>query len=177
MGHSDALRQIDGVKDARQYTHAIQETIKMLRIGAKMNLTPGQMHTRECYVVLENDTPEERARVEKEVVEMPSYYAPYNTTVIFVDEAEPARLDRMRGMAHDGLVLAVGKTGDGNLARIEYANEWQSNAEGTAGVLVACARACHRLSKEEKEGAYTMLDIAPAYFSAHSKKELLKDFM
>jgi len=172
MGHSDAIRKIDGVKDARQYTHAIPEAIQRVRNGENPNLSAGEMHTRECYVTLENDTPKERERVTIEIKAMKDYFASYDTTVNFVSQNE---LDDK--MPHDGLVLAVGETGQGNRAVIEYRNEWSSNPEATANVLVACARAAHRLNEEHKLGAHTMLDIAPAYFSQKSHDELLKDFM
>lgn len=175
MGHSDAVRQVKGVKDARQYTHAISEAIERVRNGENPNLSAGEMHWRECQVVLENDTPEERKRVSGEVKNMENYFAPYKTTVDFVSQSELE--EKYSGMPHDGLVLAVGETGNGNKAIIEYKNVWENNPEATGNVLVACARACHRFKKEHKTGAYTMLDIAPAYLSPRSHDELLKDFM
>ncbi len=175
MGHSDAIRQIKGVKNARQYTHAIPEAIERVSMGENPDLKAGEMHWRECYVVLENDTEEERKRVENEIKNMPDYFEPYKTKVTFVSQS---KLDNVfSNMPHDGFVLAVGETGKGNKAVIEYKNVWESNPEATGNVLVACARACKRMNKNHRLGAYTMLDIAPAYLSAHSGEELLKDFM
>jgi diaminopimelate dehydrogenase len=175
MGHSDAIRNIEGVADARQYTHAIPEAIEALRLNPDLELTPREMHWRECLVVLEDDNPEARARVKKKITTMPQYFADNKTTVEFVSQNEIN--GQHQGMPHDGVVITSGKTGEGNLASIEYGNTWQSNPEGTAGILVATARAVHRLSKEGKRGAHTILDIPPAYYSPHSQAELLKSFM
>jgi len=175
MGHSDAVRKIDGVQDARQYTHAIPAAIEPLRRGETPNLAPGDMHWRECYVVLKDDSPSERARVTREIQSMPNYFAPYNTEVNFVSQKELT--ERFSGDPHDGLVLAVGETGQGHRALIEYRNEWASNPEATGSILVACARANYRLQREGKVGAFTMLDIPPAYFSPRSREELLKELM
>ena len=172
QGHSDAVRRIKGVKDARQYTHAISETIERVRQGDNSDLTKGEMHWREVYVVLENDTPEERARVEEAIKTDKDYFAPYKTVVNFVKEGELSNL-----MPHDGVVVASGITGKGNKARIEYQNYWESNPEATGNILVACARACHRLNSEGKTGAFTMLDISPAYYSPLSQEDLLKHKM
>lgn len=175
MGHSDAIRKVSGVKDARQYTHAIQEAIDKVRIGENPDLSAGDMHWRECQVVLENDTPEERKRVSKEVKNMENYFAPYKTTVDFVTQSE---LDeKYSSMPHDGLVLAVGETGQGNKATLEYKNVWESNPEATGNILVACARATKKFSDQGKTGAYTMLDLSPADLSPRSRGELLEDFM
>jgi len=175
MGHSDAIRQIKGVRDARQYTHAIPEAMERVRSGENPDLKAGEMHWRECFVVLENNTEEERRRVEYKIKNMENYFEPYKTTVTFV--TQEILNERFSDMPHDGLVLAVGETGKGNKAVMEYKNVWESNPEATANVLVACARACHRFNKEKKFGAYTMLDVPPSYFSPHSYDELLKDFM
>jgi len=175
QGHSDAVRQIAGVKDARQYTHAIPEAMERVRNGENPKLTKGDAHWRECYVVAENDTPEERERIADEIRNLDNYFKPYRTEVNFVSQSE---LDNnYSSMPHDGLVLAVGETGKGNKATIEYRNVWDSNPEATGNVLVACARACHRFKREHKTGAYTMLDIPPAYLSQRSSSELLRDFV
>jgi len=176
QGHSDAIRQIPGVKDARQYTHAIPEAIEKVRQG-EADLTKGDMHWRECRVVLENDTPKERERVRKAIVNDPEYFAPYRTEVHFVEKGELSD-----DMPHDGIVVASGVTGEGNPAIMEYKNIWGSNPEATGSILVACARACHRLAKEveagkREPGAYTMLDIPVAYLSPRSQETLLEKFM
>ena len=171
MGHSDAIRRITGVKDARQYTHAIHEAIERAKQGEK--LTPGEMHWRDCKVVLEEGSDEEKIR--REIVNMPGYFAPYHTEVEFVSQKD---LDtKYSGVPHDGVVIATALMGNGNRGVIEYRNQWQSNPEGTANIMVAHARAAHRLKEEGKSGAHTILDIPPAYFSPRSTQELLRRFM
>ena len=175
QGHSDAVRRIEGVVDARQYTHAIPESIEGVRKGENPDLSKGEMHWRDVYVVLRNDTPEERASVEEAIKTDPDYFAPYETIVHFVSQEEIEKNHSQ--MPHDGLVIASGITGNRNQSSIEYKNVWKSNPEATAGILVACARACHKLNQEKKVGAFTMLDIPPAFYSPHSKEELLRKFM
>ena len=173
MGHSDALRTIDGVKDARQYTHAVTESIEKVRAGENPEFTAGDMHTRECYVVLEEGADAEK--IAETIRTMPGYFAPYKTEIHFV--SQEFLDEKCSGFPHDGLVVAAGVTGNGNPARVEYRCQWGSNPEATANVLVAHARAVVRLAQEGKSGAYTILDIPPAYFSIHSKEDLLKKFM
>ena len=175
MGHSDAIRQIPGVKDARQYTHAKPGAIDAMRRGKAEDLTPADKMWRDCVVVLENDSLDERNRVAKEIITMPAYFKPYHTKVQFVTQEV---LDRNHsGMPHDGLVIAAGTTGQGNEVSIEYKFQQESNPEATANILVACARAVHRLHDAGSVGAITMLDIPPAMYSLSSRDELLKDFM
>lgn len=176
MGHSDALRTLEGVKDARQYTHSIQGAISQTKTSGA-ELSAGKKMWRECFVVLENDCGEEKRRVREQIITMPGYFAEYQTTVHFVKKEELDEIHKKRGMLHDGLVMAVGTTGSGNSASIEYRNAWKSNPEATGNILVACARACNRMHKEGKVGAFTMADIPPAYYSSRSRDELLKDFM
>lgn len=173
MGHSDALRTIKGVKDARQYTHALLSTVEEIRKGKKLDLAQRDMHWRECFVVLENDIAEEKTRVKLEAIQMPNYFKPYKTVVTSVSQEGLAEIDRERGVFHDGLVIAVGENGE----VLEYKNIWPSNPLGTAGILVATARAVHRLYSEGKRGAITSLDIPPAYYSPRSRDELLKNIM
>lgn len=176
MGHSDALRTLRGVADARQFTHAVPEAIERARSGENPDLKPGDMHWRECFVVLEQGA--DAARVEKEIKEMPGYFAPYRTVVHFVDADELAR--RCAGFPHDGLVVGAGQTGPAgaaNAALVEYRNAWGSNPEATACILAAHARAVARLAAEGKSGACTILDVPPAYFSPLDRAALLRDFM
>ncbi|MFA5174181.1 MAG: diaminopimelate dehydrogenase [Candidatus Pacearchaeota archaeon] len=175
MGHSDAIRTIDGVQDARQYTHASPHSVQLMQEGKAQGLSAGDRMWRKCFVVLKTDTEEERERVGKEIKEMPGYFAPYRTMVHFVSQEELK--EKYSQMRHDGLVVAAGETGKGNKALIEYKNQWESNPEATGNILVACARAVNRFSNEGKKGAFTMLDIPPSYFSPRSKEELLKKFM
>jgi diaminopimelate dehydrogenase len=173
MGHSDALRTIPGVLDARQYTHAIPEAVERVRRGENPDFQPGDMHTRECFVVAAEGA--DREAIRKTILAMPGYFAPYRTTVNFVTQAE---LDeKYRGFPHDGLAIAAGETGEGNVARVEYRCVWGSNPEATANVLVAHARAAARLAAEKRSGAFTILDIPPAYFTRLSREELLKHWM
>lgn len=173
MGHSDALRTIPGVKDARQYTHAVSESIEKVRAGENPEFTPGDMHTRECFVVLEEGA--DKDAIAETIRTMPGYFAPYKTEINFV--SQEFLNEKCAGFPHDGLVVAAGSTGSGNPARVEYRCQWGSNPEATANVMVAHARAAVRLAQEGKSGAFTILDIPPAYFSTSDKEELLKKFM
>lgn len=173
MGHSDAIRRIDGVLDARQYTHAIPEAIESVRSGENPELNPGQMHWRECFVVVKEGS--NTGAIENEIKNMEGYFAPYKTVVHFVSQEE---LDvKYSGFPHDGLVIGSGTTGEGNRALIEYKNVWDSNPEATANILVAYARAAKRLADENRRGAFTILDIPPAYLSPHSREELIRSFL
>lgn len=173
QGHSDAARQVRGVKDARSYTIPIKEALEKVRIGENPDLTARQKHKRLVYVVAEENA--DLTRIDEEIRTMPNYFADYNTEVRFITEEEMKK--NHSKYPHAGFVFASGKTGEGNKALIEYRCEWQSNPEATGNILVACARAAYRLRKEGKSGAFTMLDIPPAYLSPHSKEELLKSFM
>lgn len=173
MGHSDALRTIPGVRDARQFTHAIPEAVDRVRRGENPEFQPGDMHTRECFVVLEEGADKEA--VTRTILEMPGYFAPYKTTVNFVSQQE---LDeKYKGFPHDGLVVAAGVTGKGHSAVAEYRCQWESNPEATANVLVAHARAAARLAREGRSGAFTILDIPATYFTTLSREELLKHWI
>lgn len=173
MGHSDALRTIPGVRDARQFTHAIPEAIDKVRRGENPDFTPGDMHTRECFVVLEENA--DAAAIEETIRTMPGYFAPYQTTIHFISQEELN--SKYSGFPHDGCVVAAGVTANGNPAQVEYHCRWGSNPESTANVLVASARAVARLKRENQSGAYTILDIPMGYFSACSREELLRRFM
>ncbi len=173
MGHSDALRTIPGVKDARQFTHAVPEAVEAVRRGGNPAFAPGDMHTRECFVVLEEEADKEA--ISRTIREMPGYFAPYKTEIHFISQQE---LDeKYKGFPHDGLAMAAGVTGNGNTARVEYRCVWGSNPEATANVLVAHARAAGRLAREGRRGAFTILDIPASYFSTLSREELLAHWM
>lgn len=173
MGHSDALRTIPGIADARQYTHAIPAAVDWVRGGEAPDFRPGEMHYRVCYVVPEPGADQEL--IEQEIKQMPGYFEPYETTVYFITREELN--EQHTGFPHDGCVVASGVTGDGNAARIEYRCSWGSNPEATANVLVAHARAAKRLADEGRSGAFTILDIPPAYLSPHCRETLLKEWM
>ena len=170
QGHSDAIRRIEGVKDARQYTIPVDAALEAVRSGSQPELTTRQMHTRECFVVLEDGA--DAAKIEKEIKEMPNYFADYDTTVHFISEEE-LRTEH-KGMAHGGFVFRTGKTGaDGeNTHVIEYSLKLDSNPEFTTSVLTAYARAAYRLNKEGVKGCKTVFDIAPAYLCQESAEEL-----
>ena len=168
QGHSDAIRRIPGVADAKQYTIPVEDALEAVRSGANPELTTRQKHLRECWVVLEEGA--DASSVEEQIKTMPNYFADYDTTVNFISQEQ---LDRDHAaMPHGGFVLRSGETGDGNPALIEYSLKLGSNPGFTGNVLVAFARAAHRLAKEGQSGACTVLDIAPAYLSAQSGKYL-----
>ncbi|MCP3967541.1 MAG: diaminopimelate dehydrogenase [Lentisphaerae bacterium] len=173
MGHSDALRTLDGVIDARQFTHAIPEAIERIRKGENPEFAAGDMHWRECFVVVEEGV--DKAALEEQIKSMPGYFEPYKTVVNFISQEE---LDsKYAGFPHDGCVVASGTTGDGSKAMVEYRCAWESNPEATANVLIAHARGVVRMFKEGKRGAFTILDIPAAYMSQHSQETLLAKFM
>ncbi len=170
QGHSDAIRRIKGVKNAKQYTIPVDSALEAVRSGKNPELTTRDKHTRECFVVLEEGA--DAAAVEKEIKEMPNYFADYDTTVHFISEEE--LLEKHSGMAHGGFVFRTGKTGVNKEHShvIEYSLKLDSNPEFTTSVLVAVARAAYRFSKEGASGCKTMLDIPPAYLSSLSGEEL-----
>lgn len=170
QGHSDAVRRIAGVKDARQYTIPVESALAAVRAGENPELSTRQKHTRECFVVAEEGA--DRARIEEEIKTMPNYFADYDTTVHFISEEELKR--DHSGIPHGGLVLRSGSTGweQENRHLIEYSLKLDSNPEFTASVIIAYARAAYRLSQEGAVGCKTVFDIAPAYLSAKSGAEL-----
>ncbi len=175
QGHSDAIRRIEGVLNAKQYTIPIQEALDAVRSGSNPELSAREKHLRECFVVAEEGA--DLARIEEEIKTMPNYFADYDTIVHFISAEELAR--DHAGIAHGGFVIRSGKTGwnGENSHIIEYSLKLDSNPEFTASVLVACARACKRMSDEGMSGCKTILDIPPAYLSAMSGEELRKKFL
>lgn len=170
QGHSDAIRRIDGVLDARQYTVPVPEALEAVRSGSEPELTTRQKHTRECFVVAAPGA--DKARIEKEIKEMPNYFADYDTTVTFISQEE---LDaNHKGIPHGGCVIRTGKTGWNleNKHVIEYSLKLDSNPEFTTSVLVAYARAAFRMYNEGVTGCKTVLDVAPAYLSPLTGEEL-----
>ena len=170
QGHSDAIRRIPGVKNAKQYTVPVPAALDAVRSGSNPTLTTREKHTRECYVVLEEGA--DAAAVEKAIVTMPNYFSDYDTTLHFISEEELLR--DHAGLPHAGFVLRSGATGANgeNKHIIEFSLKLDSNPEFTACVLAAYARAAHRLASEGVTGCKTVLDIAPAYLSAKSGDEL-----
>lgn len=170
QGHSDAIRRIAGVRDAKQYTIPVESALEAVRGGENPSLTTRQKHTRECFVVLEEGA--DAAKVEQEIKTMPNYFADYDTTVHFISEEELKR--DHSGITHGGFVLRSGVTGQEKEHRhlIEYRLKLDSNPEFTSSVIVAYARAAYRMATEGQYGCKTVFDIPPAYLSARSGEEL-----
>lgn len=170
QGHSDAVRRIDGVKNAKQYTIPVEAALEAVRSGEDPELSTRDKHLRECFVVAEEGA--DKARIEKEIKEMPNYFADYNTIVHFIDEDEFKK--NHSGMAHGGFVFRSGKTGvkKENKHIIEYRLTLDSNPEFTTSVLVAYARAAKRMYDEGQRGCKTVLDVPPAYLCTQSGDEL-----
>ena len=170
QGHSDAIRRIEGVKDAKQYTIPVEAALEAARSGSNPELTTRQKHIRECFVVLEEGA--DAAKVEEQIKTMPNYFADYDTIVHCIREEE--LLANHSGIPHGGFVLRSGVTGweKEHKHLIEYRLKLDSNPEFTASVLVAYARAAYRLAQEGQSGCKTVFDIAPAYLSAKSAQEL-----
>ena len=170
QGHSDAIRRVKGVKNAKQYTVPIDSALEAVRSGSNPELTTRQKHLRECYVVLEEGA--DAAEVENAIKTMPNYFADYDTVVNFISEEE--LLTKHAGLAHGGFVIRSGKTGMDKEHNhiIEFNLKLDSNPEFTTSVLVAYARAAYRLNQEGNNGCKTVFDIAPAYLSAQDGAEL-----
>ena len=175
QGHSDAVRRIAGVKDARQYTIPVESALEEVRKGTAPELTTRQKHTRECFVVVEEGAG--KARIEEEIKTMPNYFSDYDTTVHFITEEEMKR--DHSSLPHGGFVIRSGKTGwnQENRHVIEYSLKLDSNPEFTSSVIVACARAAYRMGQEGQAGCKTILDIPPAYLSAKSGEQLRKELL
>ena len=170
QGHSDAIRRIPCVVDARQYTVPVPEALEAVRAGENPSLTTRQKHTRECFVAIEEGA--DAAAIERAIVEMPNYFADYDTTVTFVSAEELAR--DHAGLPHGGSVIRTGATGlEGqNKHVIEFKLDLDSNPEFTGSVLAACARAAYRMAQAGQTGCKTIFDIAPAMLSPLSPEEL-----
>lgn len=175
QGHSDAIRRIEGVKDAKQYTIPVEETLKSVRNGENKSFLTREKHTRECFVVVEEGA--DKHRIEEEIKTMPNYFADYDTTVHFISQEELN--EKHSGIPHGGVVIRSGSTGM-NLEHkhiIEYNLKLDSNPEFTASVLTAYARAAYRLNKEGHSGCKTVFDIPPVYLSEKSSLQLYKELL
>ncbi len=175
QGHSDAIRRIPGVIDARQYTVPIEEALNAVRSGEQPALCAREKHLRECYVVAAPDA--DKAAIETAIKTMPNYFADYDTTVTFISEAEMRK--NHSALPHGGFVIRTGKTGlcGEHTHRIEYSLSLDSNPEFTAGVLVAFARAIGRMAKRGETGCRTVFDIAPGDLSPLSQEELRRTML
>ena len=173
QGHSDAIRRIDGVLDARQYTIPIDKALDAVRSGVNPSLTTREKHLRECFVVAEDGA--DLNRIENEIKTMPNYFADYDTTVHFITKEELQR--DHSGIPHGGFVIRSGKTGSGNNHIIEYSLKLDSNPEFTASVITAYARAAYRMNKEGIMGCKTVFDVAPSYLSPKDGAQLRKELL
>ena len=175
QGHSDAIRRIDGVLDAKQYTIPVEAALDAVRSGETPEFTTRQKHIRECFVVADDGA--DKARIENEIKTMPNYFADYDTIVHFIS-LEELRRDHS-GIPHGGFVIRSGKTGwdNENTHVIEYSLKLDSNPEFTSSVIVACARAAVKMKNEGAIGCKTIFDIPPAYLSPKSPAELRKEML
>ena len=173
QGHSDAIRRIPGVKDARQYTVPIAEAVEQVRAGKQPELSAREKHLRECFVVAEEGA--DRALIEKTIREMPNYFADYDTTVTFITEEELKR--DHSALPHGGQVIRSGKTSEENRHILEFSLKLDSNPEFTGSVLLACARAVGKMHVRGIFGCRTMFDVAPADLSPLSPEELRKKLL
>ena len=172
QGHSDAIRRIEGVADAKQYTIPKEDALGAVRSGTNPELSTREKHLRECFVVAKEGA--DLTRIEQEIVTMPNYFADYDTIVHFIT-AEEMKRDHS-GIPHGGFVIHAGKTGKDkeNTNIIEYSLKLDSNPEFTSSVLVSCARAAYRMKQEGFVGCKTILDIPPSYLSPASGEDLRK---
>lgn len=175
QGHSDAIRRVEGVKDAKQYTIPVEAALEAVRSGNNPELTTREKHIRECFVVAEEGA--DLAKIEETIKTMPNYFADYDTTVHFISEEELKA--NHSGIPHGGFVLRSGVTGmeKENKHLIEYSLKLDSNPEFTASVIVAYARAAYRMSQEGMTGCKTVFDVPPAYLSPLSGAELRKNLL
>ncbi len=173
QGHSDAIRRVKGVKNAVQYTIPIEAAMESVRNGENPELSTGEKHLRECFVVAEENANLEE--IENTIKTMPNYFSDYHTEVHFITEEELKK--NHSKMGHGGFVIHSGETGNNNKQIIEYSLKLDSNPEFTSSVLIALARANYRLYKEKNYGAKTMLDIPPALLSQKTPEELRKELL
>lgn len=173
QGHSDAIRRIDGVKNAIQYTIPIEEAMNEVRSGKNPKLATKDKHLRECFVVAEEGA--NKQLIEHEIKTMPDYFSDYHTEVHFISEEE---LNKNHSkMAHGGFVIHSGQTGNGNNQIIEYSLKLDSNPEFTASILIALARATYRMNVKKDYGAKTIFDIPPILLSEKSAEELRQELL
>ena len=175
QGHSDAIRRIEGVKDAKQYTIPVDAALEAVRSGSNPELTTREKHIRECFVVAKEDA--DKAKIEETIKTMPNYFADYDTTVHFISEEELKA--NHSGIPHGGFVLRSGVTGMDKEHKhlIEYSLKLDSNPEFTASVIVAYARAAYRMNQKGMTGCKTVFDVPPAYLSPLSGAELRKNLL
>ncbi|MEH7345725.1 diaminopimelate dehydrogenase [Bacillus sp. JJ1532] len=173
QGHSDAVRRVEGVKGAVQYTVPIEEAVEKVRSGENPQLSTAEKHLRVCYVVAEEGY--DQAKIEETIKTMPNYFADYITEVHFISEEE-LQANHSK-LPHGGFVIRGGQTGENNKQIIEFSLNLESNPEFTSSVLVAYARAAYRLNKEGQAGAKSVFEVAPVYLSPKTAEELRRDLL
>ena len=173
QGHSDAIRRIPGVKDARQYTIPVEKTMERVRNGDDNGLTNREMHKRECYVVLEENA--NREKIEEEIKNMPNYFDEYDTTINFISEEE--LLQNHSKLYHGGRVIGIGETCNGNKQVIEFSLNLDSNPEFTASVLIAYGRATYKMWCDGQRGYKNFSDVPVKYLSAMSYTNIIKEVL
>ena len=173
QGHSDAIRRVEGVAGGVQYTIPVEEAVNKVRSGVRPELSTREKHQRECHVVLKDGADAEAVR--KTIVEMPHYFDQYDTTVHFISAEELAR--DHSSMPHGGFVIRSGNTSAENKQVIEYRLQLDSNPEFTSSVLVAYARAVHRLAQAGQHGCKTVFDVAPGLLSPKSAAQLRAELL
>lgn len=173
QGHSDAIRKIKGVKNGIQYTVPVNEILDKVRNCEDIDIPSCNRHNRICYVVCENN--EDSIRIENEIKTMPNYFADYNTTVNFISEEELK--ENHSKMPHGGFVIRTGTTGSNNNQKLEFNLTLDSNPEFTSSVLLSFARAVHKLAKEGKTGAISVLDVPLGYLSPKTGEELRRELL
>ena len=175
QGHSDAIRRVEGVLDGKQYTIPSDEALARVRKGETPDFTTREKHKRECFVVAKEGA--DKAKIEADIKSMPNYFDEYDTTVHFISLQELK--EQHSGLPHGGVVIRSGETGVNSEHKhvVEYSLNLDSNAEFTASVLVACARAVWKLNRERNYGCKTMLDVPPVYLSGESRETLIKELL
>ena len=173
QGHSDAIRRIDGVIDARQYTIPVDESIEKIRNGEIPNFSARQMHTRLCYVAAEENA--DKGKIEEQIKNMPNYFDEYDTTVKFISLEELQK--NHSKMPHGGIVIGNGKTSDKTNQIVEFSLKLDSNPEFTASVLIAYARATYKMWKEGQIGYKNFSDVPLKYLSNMDYEEIIKNIL
>jgi diaminopimelate dehydrogenase len=173
QGHSDAIRRVEGVKNAVQYTIPYDEAVQKARSGENPELSVREKHYRVCYVVAEDGADKEK--IENEIKNMPNYFSDYNTTVNFISEEE--LLTNHNKMPHGGFVIRSGKTGENTKQVMEYSLKLESNPEFTASVLLSYARAAYKLYEKGERGCKTVLDIPTVLLTNQDRKEFIKNML
>lgn len=173
QGHSDAVRRVEGIKKAVQYTVPDEQLIQAIQAGEKVEYNQKDAHAREVYAVLEEDADPEL--VETTILEMPDYFKGYQTSVHFISDAEFD--EKHQGMGHGGRVIRQGLTSDETISTIEFALNLDSNPEFTAAVNIVYARAAYKLAEAKQYGAKTVFDIPPIYLSSKSRDEVIKNLL